>query len=394
MADADSTRRRFLEVAAGTIGVGTSVVSASGERTHSRAPTAPQQTEADTSAGHVVLTFDHASPSVHGTAFPILQEFGYPALLAAVTDRIPPTGRSPLGLERLHELQSAGWEIGSHSASGHPNFLSLSEGEIETQCRTSKQWLLDHGFASEAAAIVYPFEGANERVADIVRKHFAIGFGGPHRYGTDIVDPLLIGRVNGDDVEATREAIDAAAADGKMLGIMYHTVGADNDRVSASAFRETMAHIRSKDDDLQVITPSTLDRLLAGEPIESSADRTANGTAPTTGTNASTTSSSTNTTETPSPTGTPSTTDTPSATNTPSTTATGTPSPTETPSPAETATSTNTRTTGNDTAAGTSQPAGTNTERTAADGPGFGVLAVLSGIAGWTAYRLTRESDE
>jgi peptidoglycan/xylan/chitin deacetylase (PgdA/CDA1 family) len=427
MTNAGSTRRGFLEAAAGTvgigaIGVGASVVSVSGERTHSRPPTALQQTDAGASFGHVVLTFDHAAPSVYGTAFPILREFGYPALLAVVTDRIPPTGRSPLGLDRLRELRSAGWEIGSHSASEHPDFTSLSEEAIASQCRQAKQWLLDNGFAEEAASIAYPYASANERVANVVRKYFDLGFGGPNPHGTEITEPLLIGRVNGDDVGATREAIDAVAANGEVLAIMYHTVGVDNGRVGTSAFRETMEYVRSRNENLRVITPSTLVELLSGESAGASANRTGNGTAqsttdsgsgPTTGSpsTAATDARTSTMTETPSPapasspTRTPSTTRTPSPTATETSTATPSPTDTRTTTDRDTATvasgtdrSTTTRTVRTtaerETSAATPEPAGTGAERTVVDSPGFGVLAALSGAAGWTAYRLTRGSDE
>jgi peptidoglycan/xylan/chitin deacetylase (PgdA/CDA1 family) len=415
MANTGSTRRRFLGATAGAIGAlsastGTSVASASGERAGSRPPIAPQQADVPATTGHVLLTFDHAAPSIYDTAFLILREFGYPALVAAVGDRIGPTRGSLLGLPQLKELQSTGWEIGSHSMSGHPDLTSLSNEEIETQCRNAKQWLLDNGFASEAASIAYPYESANERVAEVAREYFAIGFGGPYRHGTEIDDPLLVGRINGDDVEATREAIDAAAANGQVLAIMYHTVGADNDRIGASAFRETMAHVRSKNEDLQVITPSILAWLLTGEPTESAADRAANASAAERATTTrsptetDTTPSRTDTTSSASPTDMADTTDTTdslstTAADTPSTTTTDTPTDSPSPTAADTATtrqnaSTDTLTTvAPDTSTGTPEPTGTNTERTAADGPGFGVLATLAGLAGWSAYRL-RTDDE
>ena len=422
MANTGSTRRRFLGATAGVIGVGASVTATSGKRVRSRSPVVPQQADATPETGHVLLTFDHTAPSVYGTAFPVLQEFGYPALVAVVCDRISSTGDDPSELEQLRELQSAGWEIGSHSMSGHPNFTSLSDEGIATQCRESRQWLLDRGFAEEAASIVYPYGAYSQRVADVTREYFAIGFGGPNRRETAIDDPLSVGRVNGDDVETTIEAIDAATANSQVLAIMYHTVGADNDRVSTSAFRETMEHVRSKGDDLRVITPSTLAWMLTGEGVESAAGRAANASAaegttttePSTGTTA--TNETTTTTETSATTETPSTTradtaiDSPSttatATDTPSATTTTTATPTDSPTTSTTSATTTTDTTTNspsptdtpttaapDTAVGTSASNGTNADRTATDGPGFGVFAALSGLAGWTAYRL-RRTDE
>lgn len=201
----------------------------------------------DGAAGRVVLTFDHLSPSVDDTAAPILEEYDYPALLAVVTDRID-DGE----LDRLRRLRSSGWEIGSHSASGHPRFTGLSRDELVRQARDSKEWLTNNGFAENGGSIVYPYGAADSRVADVVREYFSVGFYG----GPPTEDPLLVGRVNGDDVSRTKRAVADAADDGGTAAIMYHTVGADDGRVTTSGFRETMEYIAGRD--VQVVPASAL----------------------------------------------------------------------------------------------------------------------------------------
>lgn len=414
MADRDLNRRRFVRwSASSTFGIGVFSRGVVGEKRSVLSPTASQVA---TDIGYVILTFDHADPSVYETGFPITQEFDYPALITVVADRISSTQASLLGLKQLHELQSAGWEIGSHSMTEHPDFMSLSEEELKRQCSESKRWLAEHGFESDASAIAYPMERVNEAVADIAREYFATGFGGGGEPGRPITDPLIIPRVNGDEVEATKRAIDEAAAENRVLAIMYHTVGLGNDRISETAFRETMARIESKGDALQVITPSTLDRLLSGAISSVSTATATNNTmvsenkATETKTTWETSESTEKTSKTPKegqsagqrtdgtvrelPTGEATqTTAGPSGT-------TGTNDSTESIGSTDPGTTTDTNT-GTDTLRGENRTDGETTRqegdpvgRTATDGPGFGITAALGGIVGWLVYRLRIDEEK
>ena len=248
----------------------------------------------------------------------------------------------------------------------HPDFMELSAEEIAKQCEESKQWLRNHDFGEESATIVYPYEKVDDRVADVAQQYFQIGFGGSREPGASIIDPLRIGRVNGDDVEATKQAIDAAARQGQVLAIMYHTVGADDGRIDTPSFRETMERIQNKGDALQVITPSTLDGLLAGEQF---------------GTERTETSSST--------TGTPDRTNDTRRKKEPSSTTTETTS--QATAGSSSVPSTESEVTTSRERNRTSEEA---TERTSTEGPGFGVLAALGGLASWTVYRLSNGSDD
>lgn len=256
MTDSQSTRRGVLKrFAVGATCSGALVAPASAHDDDDSGTDAGNDTSSETGgddgragegSGRVVLTFDHASPSVFETAAPMMEEYGFTGLLAVVTDRVGGD------IDRLEELQSLGWEIGSHSLTKHPRFTNLSRDELVRQSRESKEWLVDNGFAENGGSIVYPYGAADAGVADVVREYFAVGFygGGP----TD--DPLLVGRVNGDDVAATKRAVDAAAADGGTAAVMYHTVGEDNERVTTEGFRETMEHVAESD--VRVVPASAL----------------------------------------------------------------------------------------------------------------------------------------
>lgn len=257
MADKSTTRRRVLKhFAIGTTGAGMLTGHAAAhdedDETTDENDSATSETDEDGdgstgATGSVVLTFDHLSPSVVDTAAPILQEYDYPALLAVVTSRI---GGGEL--DQLRQLQSMGWEIGSHSMRGHPRFTGLSRDQLVRQARGSKEWLTRNGFARNGGGIVYPYGAADSRVADVVRQYFSVGFYG----GSPTEDPLLVSRVNGDDVSRTKRAIADAANDGGTAAIMYHTVGANDGRVTTAGFRETMEYIAGRD--VEVVPASAL----------------------------------------------------------------------------------------------------------------------------------------
>lgn len=258
MSDRQTTRRRVLKhLVIGTTSAGTLMGHATAHdedddtTTRSENDSATSETGeddgSDGAAGSVVLTFDHLSPSVVDTAAPILQEYDYSALLAVVTNRID-DGE----LDQLRQLQSAGWEIGSHSMGGHPRFTGLSRDQLVRQARGSKEWLTRNGFAQNGGGIVYPYGAADSRVADVVRQYYSVGFYG----GSPTEDPLLVSRVNGDDVARTKRAIADAADSGETVAVMYHTVGANDGRVTAAGFRETMEYVAEQD--VQVVSASEL----------------------------------------------------------------------------------------------------------------------------------------
>lgn len=259
MAERQTTRRRVLKhfvIGATSAGALTGRAAAHDDEDDATTDGGDDDTTSESGAngsgssgatGRVVLTFDHLSPSVLDTAAPILQEYDYPSLLAVVTNRI---GGDEL--DQLRQLQSIGWEIGSHSMGGHPRFTGLSHDRLVRQVRGSKAWLTENGFARDGGSIVYPYGAVDSQVADVVRRYFSVGFYG----GSPTEDPLLVDRVNGDDVPRTKRAIADAANGGGTAAIMYHTVGANDGRVTTAEFRETMEYIAGRD--VQVVSASTL----------------------------------------------------------------------------------------------------------------------------------------
>jgi len=128
----------------------------------------------------VAVTFDDGFHSVLDHALPILTDLGWPATMFAVTDF--GDGAAPLrwsGIDHwigtVHEpelkalswaelrtLQSAGWEVGSHTCS-HPHLTQLSDPEVHRELADSRE-LCEQHLGSPCLSLAYPYGDVSESV--------------------------------------------------------------------------------------------------------------------------------------------------------------------------------------------------------------------------------------
>lgn len=200
--------------------------------------------------GKALLTFDDNHISQYETAFPLLNDYDYTGLVAAIPwaddgERIPVSG--------LSELDDAGWDIASHPQR-EASFRELDPAEKRDAIRSTKQWLLENGFESGSRFIVWPYGRYDAETLEIAREYHHLGFTTDGSPQGAVTGPLTVSRVSGDDVEAAKRAIDLAAAYDQNIVISYHRVGDYESQVSAAGLEETLAHLKSSS--LDVITAS------------------------------------------------------------------------------------------------------------------------------------------
>jgi peptidoglycan/xylan/chitin deacetylase (PgdA/CDA1 family) len=95
----------------------------------------------------VVITFDDGYKNNFENALPILQEFGFKAVLFVVTNALgrdnfwhDPASETRIPMltwEETAKLQEAGWEIGSHTLN-HPRLSKLSPDEVKKELVESR----------------------------------------------------------------------------------------------------------------------------------------------------------------------------------------------------------------------------------------------------------------
>ncbi|MFI5251238.1 MAG: polysaccharide deacetylase family protein [Bacteroidota bacterium] len=145
----------------------------------------------------IILTFDDGYLDTYEVAFPVMQEFGFKAVIFVLGDKNvktnywdhnPEIPDAPLMNGRqIVEMHEAGFEIGSHSLS-HPRLTELTEDQTWEQiCRS--RILLEILLDAPVHTISYPFGLINDSIKEAT-KHAGYRFGcgvgsGPAIFGDD-----------------------------------------------------------------------------------------------------------------------------------------------------------------------------------------------------------------
>ncbi len=166
-----------------------------------RATTFTRAIEARPSKAFAV-TFDDAFRSVLTRGLPILDRFGIPATVFAVTGF--PGGAEPLrwdgidqwlggpyepelagmSWEELRQLHDRGWEVGSHTVS-HPHLPTLSEAGLVEEMAASKM-ACEEQLGVRCRSIAYPYGDVNDRVVRAARRAgYVAGAALPPKLGTE-----------------------------------------------------------------------------------------------------------------------------------------------------------------------------------------------------------------
>lgn len=100
----------------------------------------------------VSFTFDDGYASTYAVAYPILEQYAYTGTIYPPTDFIDSPGY--VTMFQLHDLETNGWEIGSHGVS-HVGLSGLSGEEAAYEILQSKSILLQEGFSITSFSTPY-----------------------------------------------------------------------------------------------------------------------------------------------------------------------------------------------------------------------------------------------
>jgi peptidoglycan/xylan/chitin deacetylase (PgdA/CDA1 family) len=125
----------------------------------------------------MIITFDDAYKSIHKYAFPILKQYNYTATLFVITEYVGKKNlwdnnlggktQEHLSWSDIEYLSSAGWEIGSHTAT-HPDLTRLIYDDCYDELASSKK-RLERQLGIRTAFLSYPFNRYNQSVIEIAR---------------------------------------------------------------------------------------------------------------------------------------------------------------------------------------------------------------------------------
>jgi len=147
----------------------------------------------------VLITFDDGYQDIYQYVFPVMLEFGFPALVGIITNYIGKYNAWDVGFGRkkMHlskneivELRRYNFFFASHSST-HPDLTLISDRDVKNEFEISKN-MLEDVLGKEVKYVIYPFGRVNKRVRDIAQ---GVGFNaGFHSTPVDFQDIMRIPR--------------------------------------------------------------------------------------------------------------------------------------------------------------------------------------------------------
>ncbi len=129
------------------------------------------------------ITFDDAYDSIYDTAFPILQDYGWPFTVFVATEPVVLGSRGYLSWEKLKEMAEAGVTIANHTHT-HAHLLRRLENETESEWLarienelTTAQQLLEENIGPTPKLFAYTYGEYDPSVVEVVEKLGFVGFG-------------------------------------------------------------------------------------------------------------------------------------------------------------------------------------------------------------------------
>lgn len=130
----------------------------------------------------IVCTFDDGYTGLLENALPIMNEYGFTATVYVCTDYLgnyndwnfkDKTRRKHMSIDELTELQTNGWEIGSHGVT-HRSLLRLNDEEITAELGESKRTLEEQ--FGEVTSYAYPYGDYSDYIMKQVKKYYSNAF--------------------------------------------------------------------------------------------------------------------------------------------------------------------------------------------------------------------------
>lgn len=164
----------------------------------------------------VSFTYDDGFASWYNIGFPVFQEYGFPGVVYINATNSWVSGN----VNKLLEMQAAGWEISNHTYSHN---CSYGESEVITM----KNWLDANGFPNSGFAA--PCNIWDHNRVNFVKKHSSYFTTGTELPGIsqpfDLYFTQRINLTNRDNIEAIRVILDDAVANNKWIVFMAHEFG-------------------------------------------------------------------------------------------------------------------------------------------------------------------------
>lgn len=177
-----------------------------------------------------MIRFDDGLANTYTNAMPILEKYGYPAMVAMITGNIGASNY--LSASQLRGLVSRGWEIGSHT-SGHIDCTTLTATQLDAELELSIAQLVAAG-VPYPRTFVYPWGARNTTTDKEVYLRFTKAMSTvnhhamPHPEWPTHLLPYgtlpITGATLADDVELLKRQVERQIARGNNTVIAFHSI--------------------------------------------------------------------------------------------------------------------------------------------------------------------------
>lgn len=200
--------------------------------------------------GLVTIAFDDGYTSVYEVAFPLMERFGFVATVNVISDRVPGLDPRYMHRRQLLRLQSAGWEIGSHSVYHNRPLTKMSLSDAEYELKESARQLRTLGF--EINSFTYPYDlrnGALENLSRSCYQDAAAGGDVANRFPPP--DPYWLKRMgvyHRMSVQYVSAQIEAAERRNSWLILFFHNISDERSAMAypPAQFRQLLEFLRSQ----------------------------------------------------------------------------------------------------------------------------------------------------
>jgi len=168
----------------------------------------------------LTFVFDDGNDTDYLVAMEVFKKHGAKASFAVVTDWI--NTKNHMTVSQLRELQDNDFEIMSHTVS-HSNLKSLTDDQIESDLSVSKATI--EGWGLKVNNIVYPYNGNDVNVRELVSKYYRSARG-----GRSVLNPAVPDRYElksysiSNNMDKMKALIDRAGAERKWLILYLHNI--------------------------------------------------------------------------------------------------------------------------------------------------------------------------
>ena len=213
-----------------------------------------------------MIEFDDGYYNIYSNAYPILKANNQTGVSYVVTSYVESDDINYMRISDLKTLQSAGWDISSHTVN-HAALGKVDDSTQISELNNSYDWLVTNKFQKSAGFIAYPYGSYNDIVLDKVEKRYvlgrsvAIGSAQQHLISDRSIQYLqrTIEVYDDTSVQNIKDRINASI-NAKLLGkLLFHSIGDPNHipyDYSTIKLKEISDYLKSRSSDVDVITNS------------------------------------------------------------------------------------------------------------------------------------------